>query len=110
MYTSCLYPHYMHVDIYQHNSLHYPVKHLNFKFLQLEYCIFAVQTTTTTTTTTKAPTTTTAAPAPSSSGGGGCFASSATVKLGHQKVLAMAELQIGDQVETGTDRYFISIY
>ena len=41
-------------------------------------------------------------------GGGGCFPAVAEVKLKNGKSVPMSELEIGDQVQTGIDRYFIS--
>ena len=46
---------------------------------------------------TTSTTTTTAAPS-----GGGCFPSASKVKLKNGKSVMMSELQIGDQVQTGT--------
>ena len=56
----------------------------------------------TTSTTTTTTTTTTAAPS-----GGGCFPSASKVKLKNGKSVMMSELQIGDQVQTGTVAGFL---
>ena len=51
--------------------------------------------------TTTPPPTTSPPPTPAPSGGG-CFPSSAKVKLQNGKSVTMAELQVGDKVQTGT--------